>query len=398
MVKKIGNIVHESVPVSMNEDENGLVKKWGEPDLKRVIDGSLGNLHHHQVLRLLDGFDAERGAKVAGHRGYFLKGAGVLLNMALIQYGMQFLNKRDYTIMQTPYFMKHSIMSQTCQLSDFAEQLYTVLGDNSDPEETKPQPYYLIATSEQPISGYFYKEWLKEKDLPIKFAGFSSCFRKEAGAHGKDVWGIFRIHQFEKIEQFCLTTPEKSWEMQEEMIKVCEEFYQSLLLPYRIVNIVSGALNDAAAKKYDLEAWFPGYGTYRELVSCSNCTDFQSRGLEVRCGTKKSDVDKKYAHMLNSTLCATERTLCCILENYQTKDGINIPKPLQLYVGAEFLPFKKNLVEEYLKEVEEMKKETECKEKKEQAKKEKKAKKSMKTKEPKEEAKEEQKKEEVKKE
>ena len=174
---------------------------------------------------------------------------------------------------------------------------------------------YLIATSEQPISALHRNEWLEASELPYRYAGSSSCFRKEAGASGRDVWGIFRVHQFEKIEQFCLTTPDKSWEMHEEMIKIAETFYRNLELPYRVVNIVSAELNDAAAKKYDLEAWFPGYENYRELVSCSNCTDFQSRSLEVRLQTPNQK-EKVYVHMLNATLCATERTMCCILENY----------------------------------------------------------------------------------
>eukprot|EP00826_Nyctotherus_ovalis_P033879 TRINITY_DN2765_c0_g1_i7.p1 TRINITY_DN2765_c0_g1~~TRINITY_DN2765_c0_g1_i7.p1 ORF type:complete len:304 (+),score=123.97 TRINITY_DN2765_c0_g1_i7:305-1216(+) len=246
--------------------------------------------------------------------------------------------------MQTPYFMKKSVMSETAQLADFNEQLYKVEGEKDS------ETMFLIATSEQPISAYHYTEWLKESDLPLKYGGFSTCFRKEAGAHGKDLWGIFRIHQFEKIEQFCITTPEKSWEMHEDMIKVSEEFYQSLELPYRVVNIVSGELNDAAAKKYDLEAWFPGYGTYRELVSCSNCTDYQSRGLDIRCGIKKSD-EKRYVHMLNSTLCATERCMCCILENYQTNEGLKVPKVLVPYMnGVEFIPFKAELVKAFLEE------------------------------------------------
>jgi len=184
-------------------------------------------------------------------------------------------------------------------------------------------------------------EWLEAKELPIKYAGISPCFRKEAGAHGKDVWGIFRVHQFEKVEQFVITTPEESWKMHEEMIKVSEEFYQSLGLPYRIVNIASGALNDAAAKKYDLEAWFPGYNSYRELVSCSNCTDYQSRSANIRLRSDKSKDDtKKYVHMLNGTLSATERTMCCILENYQTDKGVKVPEVLIPYVGLEFLPYK----------------------------------------------------------
>jgi len=161
------------------------------------------------------------------------------------------------------------------------------------------------------------------------------------GAYGKDTWGIFRVHQFEKVEQFCLTGPEKSWEMHEEMLKTSEEFYQSLKIPYRVVNIVSGELNNAAAKKYDLEGWFPGYATFRELVSCSNCTDYQSRSLEIRCGSKKQGAhEKKYVHMLNGTLCATTRTICAILENYQTDKGVDVPEVLRPFMGGiSFMPF-----------------------------------------------------------
>lgn len=179
---------------------------------------------------------------------------------------------------------------------------------------------YLIATSEQPICGFHMGEWLEEKSLPLRYSGVSTCFRKEAGSHGKDTWGIFRVHQFEKVEQFVIVEGdlETSKKMQEEMSAVAEEFYQSLGFPYQVISIVSGALNNAAIKKLDLECWFPGYNAYRELVSCSNCTDYQSRSMEIRCGQKKlGDREKKYVHMLNSTLCATGRAICCLLETYQ---------------------------------------------------------------------------------
>jgi len=306
------------------------------------VDGkTLGKLHHHEIMQCLDMVELERGQKIAGHRGYFLKGVGVLLNQALINYGLTFLNKQNYTPLQPPFFMKQSIMNETCQLSDFEENLYKVVVHDDE------EPNFLIATSEQPISALHRQEWIEPGDLPYRYAGMSSCFRKEAGAHGRDVWGIFRVHQFEKVEQFCLTVPEQSWAMHEEMIKSAEEFYRELELPYRVVNIVSGELNDAAAKKYDLEAWFPGYGTYRELVSCSNCTDFQSRGLEVRLAVKNTK-EKVYVHMLNATLCATERTMCCILENYQTEEGVRVPKVLQPFMGGlEFLPYNKRSVEKF---------------------------------------------------
>lgn len=209
------------------------------------------------------------------------------------------------------------------------------------------EEYYLIATSEQPISSYYMNETLEKKELPIKFGGVSTCFRKEAGAHGKDTWGVFRVHQFEKVEQFCITAPEDSWTMLETMRETSEEFYKSLKLPYRVINIVSGELNDAAAKKYDLEAWFPGYDAYRELVSCSNCTDYQSRGLEIRLGSKKKSAEgqnKEYVHMLNGTLVACQRTLSCILENYQTPEGVVVPDVLQPYMGGlKLIPYTKDI-------------------------------------------------------
>ncbi|KAL2266528.1 hypothetical protein VTJ83DRAFT_5880 [Remersonia thermophila] len=332
-VRSIGNIVHESVPVSDNEDNNRVERTWAPEGVtfeKRDV------LSHHEVLDRLDGYDPERGVKVVGHRGYFLRRWGVFLNQAIINYGLEFLHERGYIPLHTPQLMLKEQMAKTAQLSQFDEELYKVSGDGQDK--------YLIATSEQPISAYHSDEWLQSKQLPLKYAGYSTCFRKEAGAHGKDVWGIFRVHEFTKVEQFCLTDPEKSWEMFDSMISTSEEFYKSLGIPYRVVAIVSGALNNAAAKKLDLEAWFPHQGEFKELVSCSNCTDYQSRDLEIRFGVKKqTDVKKTYVHCLNSTLTATTRTICAILENFQTEDGVKIPEPLRKYLpGApEFLPFAK---------------------------------------------------------
>jgi seryl-tRNA synthetase len=367
---KIGNLVHESVPIDDNEDNNKIERTWGTVE-KREINGKPGSAHHHEVLGFIGGYDAERGQKVAGHRGYYLKGYGVLLNQALIQYGMRFLFNKGYSPVQPPYFMKREIMAETAQLSDFDDQLYKIEGDTD--------PYYLIATAEQPISCMYRNEWLEKPELPIKYSGISPCFRKEAGSHGKDTWGIFRVHQFEKVEQFIISAPEDSWALHEEMIKVSEEFYQSLNLPYRVINIVSGALNDAAAKKFDLEAWFPGYDAFRELVSCSNCTDYQSRSINIRLRTDKSKSDeKKFVHMLNGTLCATERTLCCILENYQTETGVRVPEPLIPYVGTDFIPYVKEKLPGYQKE-EEKKDKKKKEEKKEEKKDVKKTEKTEKT-------------------
>lgn len=339
-VKSVGNYVHKDVPVSGTEDDNEVYTKWSPDgaDPKPMTDG----IPHHGVLAKIDGYDSMRGVKVVGHRGYCLTQYGVLLNQALINYGMHFLYKKGYTLNQPPFFMLRDQMAKTAQLSDFDEELYKVSEGNDKPELDK----YLIATSEQPLSVLHSDEWLGDKDLPIKYAGYSTNFRKEAGSHGKDAWGIFRIHQFEKIEQFLLTSPEKSWAAFDDMMATSEEFYQSLGLPYRVIGIVSGALNNAASRKKDLEAWFPvtGGGEYKELVSCSNCTDYQSRELEIRFGVKKATGGRKeYVHALNGTLCATERTLCCILENYQTPEGFRVPKVLQKYLPDEdeFIPFTK---------------------------------------------------------
>jgi seryl-tRNA synthetase len=339
-VKTVGNYVHDSVPVSDNEDNNAVQRTWAPEGVtveKRPV------LSHHEVLLRLDGYDPERGVKVVGHRGYFLRQWGVFLNQALINYGLEFLTQRNYTALQTPQFMLKDYMAKTAQLEAFDEELYKVV--DGEPHNDK----YLIATSEQPISAFHADEWLIGKDLPIRYAGYSTCYRREAGSHGRDAWGIFRVHQFEKIEQFLLTDPEKSWEAFDDMIAISEEFYKTLGLPYQVVAIVSGALNNAASKKYDLEAWFPFQGEYKELVSCSNCTDYQSRALEIRYGTKtQTETKKKYVHALNSTLCATSRAMCCILENHQTEDGLRVPEPLRKYLpGApDFIPFSKELPKE----------------------------------------------------
>lgn len=344
-VNQVGNIVHPSVVVSNDEENNELVRTWMPENVKEVgqvatCTGAEAKLSHHEILLRLDGYDPERGVKITGHRGYFFRNYGVFLNQALINYGLSFLASKGYTPLQAPVMMNKDVMAKTAQLSEFDEELYKVL----DGDDEK----YLIATSEQPISAYHSGEWFEkpQEQLPVRYVGYSSCFRREAGSHGKDAWGVFRVHAFEKIEQFVLAEPDKSWEEFDRMISLSEEFYQSLGLPYRVVGIVSGELNNAAAKKYDLEAWFPYQKEYKELVSCSNCTDYQSRNLEIRCGIKKmGDREKKYVHCLNSTLCATQRALCCVLENYQTEDGLKVPEVLRKYIPGEpeFLPYVKEL-------------------------------------------------------
>ncbi|XP_050274185.1 serine--tRNA ligase isoform X1 [Quercus robur] len=326
----IGNLVHDSVPVDNDEANNKVVRSWGEKRLEPKLK------NHVDLVELLGIADLKKGADIAGGRGFYLKGDGVRLNQALINFGLDFLEKRGYTLLQTPFFMRKEVMAKCAQLAQFDEELYKVTGEGDDK--------YLIATAEQPLCAYHLEDWIHPSELPIRYAGYSSCFRKEAGAHGRDTLGIFRVHQFEKVEQFCITSPDnnESWDMHEEMIKNSEDFYKMLNLPYQVVSIVSGALNDAASKKYDLEAWFPASQAYRELVSCSNCTDYQARRMETRYGQKKSNEQtKKYVHLLNSTLTATERTMCCILENYQRENGVEIPEALREFMGGKtFLPFK----------------------------------------------------------
>ncbi|KAF7559266.1 hypothetical protein G7046_g4901 [Stylonectria norvegica] len=337
----VGNYVHESVPVSDNEDNNEVIRTWKPEGFSEANKQSLS---HHEVLWRLGGYDPIRGVKLVGHRGYCLTGYGMFLNMALINYGMETLFNKGYTPNQPPFFLDRDQMAKTAQLSQFDEELYRVSEGNEKADSDK----YLIATSEQPLSCLHADEWVLPGELPIKYAGYSTCFRKEAGSHGRDAWGVFRVHQFEKVEQFVLCNPDDSWQHFDEMMATSEEFYQSLKLPYQVVAIVSGALNNAAAKKQDLEAWFPYQSEYKELVSCSNCTDYQTRELEIRHGSKKGKTivgggKKEYVHALNATLCATERTLCCVLENYQTEEGLVVPEVLRKYIPGqpEFLPYVK---------------------------------------------------------
>uniref|UniRef100_A0A3P8TUX3 Serine--tRNA ligase, cytoplasmic n=1 Tax=Amphiprion percula TaxID=161767 RepID=A0A3P8TUX3_AMPPE len=329
-LREIGNLLHPSVPISNDEDADNKVERTsGDCSVQKKYS-------HVDLVVMVDGFDGERGAVVKTQRHFYF-GPLVFLEQALINYALRILYSKNYTMLYTPFFMRKEVMQEVAQLSQFDEELYKVIGKSSEKsDDNSIDEKYLIATSEQPIAAFLREEWLNPEDLPIRYAGFSTCFRQEVGSHGRDTRGIFRVHQFEKIEQFVYASPHdgKSWEMFDEMIGTAEEFYQSLGIPYRIVNIVSGALNHAASKKLDLEAWFPGSGAFRELVSCSNCTDYQARRLRIRYGQTKKMMDKaEFVHMLNATMCATTRVMCAILENYQTEEGIVVPEKLR-----EFMP------------------------------------------------------------
>jgi len=314
----IPNLIHESVPIGADQTANKEIKKWGEPPR---LDFKVKD--HVDFSTSLDLVDLERAAKVAGARFYFLKNDLVQLNQALIQYALDFLSKKKYNLIQPPYMINHNSMEGAIITEDFENVIYKVEGED----------LYLIGTSEHAIAAMHSNEILNGTKLPIRYAGVSPCFRKEAGAHGKDQKGIFRVHQFEKIEQFVFSRPEDSWKEHELMLSIAEEFYKNLGIPYKVMLLSSGNMGKISAKTYDIEAWMGGQNAYREIVSCSNCLDYQARRLKIRFRDKTNE-QTQYLHTLNSTLVATTRTLVAIMENFQTKDGhINVPEVLQRYVG-----------------------------------------------------------------
>ncbi len=315
----IPNIPDKTVPYGKDESDNVEIRRWGEfPNFKfRPKD-------HIDLGLKLDFIDIERAAKVAGSRFYYLKGNLVLLNFALIKFGLDFMRKKGFTIVQTPYMLRRDVVAGCVALSDFKDAIYKVEGEN----------LYLLATSEHSIAGLHKDEILGGKILPLKYAGISPCYRKEAGAHGRDTKGIFRVHQFEKVEQFAFCKPNDSWEIHELLLRNAEEILQLLNIPYRVMNVCIGDLGTVAAKKFDLEAWLPGQGKYREVVSCSNCLEYQARRLNIRY-RERPNQKPLFVHTLNSTAIATERTLIAIMENYQEKDcSIRIPKILKPYMNG----------------------------------------------------------------
>jgi len=313
----IPNVLHESVPCG-DDSANKEIRKWGAaPQFDFEVKD------HIDISESLNLLELERAAKTAGARFYYLKGDLVMLNQALIQFGLDFLSEKGYTMFQPPYMINRKSMEGAVILDDFEDVIYKV----------EDQDLYLIGTSEHAMVSMYSDEILDGNSLPARCAAISPCFRKEAGAHGKDQKGIFRVHQFEKIEQFAFSKPEDSWKEHENMIAITEEFFQKLGIPHRVVLLSSGDMGKISAKTYDLEVWMASQNAYREAVSCSNCLDYQSRRLKIRFRDKTNE-DTQYIHTLNSTLVATERTMVTIMENFQTKDGhVNIPNVLQKYMG-----------------------------------------------------------------
>jgi seryl-tRNA synthetase len=314
----IPNLIHKTVPVGVDETANKEIKKWGTiPEFDFKIND------HVDISEKLGLVDLERAAKVAGSRFYYLKNDLVRLNQSLIHYALDFLSKKEYSLIQPPYMINRQSMEGAVIADDFEEVIYKV--DEED--------LYMIGTSEHAMAAMHSKEIIEGKDLPLRYAGVSPCFRKEAGAHGRDQKGIFRVHQFDKIEQFVFSRPEDSWKEHERMLAITEEFYQKLEIPYKVVLLSTGDMGKISAKTYDIEAWMAGQNAYREIVSCSNCLDYQARRLKIRFRDKTNE-DTQYLHTLNSTLIATTRIMVSIMENFQTKDGhIKIPNVLQNYMG-----------------------------------------------------------------
>ncbi len=314
----IPNLIHESVPIGKDESANREIKKWGKiPEFNFKVND------HIDISENLDLVDLERAAKVAGARFYYLKNDLVRLNQSLIHYALDFLAEKNYSLIQPPYMINRQSMEGAIIADDFEEVIYKI--ENED--------LYMIGTSEHAMAAMHSDEIIEGKDLPLRYAGVSPCFRKEAGAHGRDQKGIFRVHQFDKIEQFVFARPEESWKEHERMLSVAEDFYQNLEIPYKVMLLSSGDMGKVSAKTYDIEAWMAGQNAYREIVSCSNCLDYQARRLKIRF-REKTNEETQYLHTLNSTLIATSRVLVSIMENFQTKDGhVVIPKVLQKYMG-----------------------------------------------------------------
>lgn len=321
---RLPNILHESVPQGTDDTENVEIRKVGTP---RTFDFELVN--HGQLAADHGWADFERATKTSGSGFYFLKGNLVLLDLALQRFTLDLLMEKGYTPVAPPYMINRKSYEEVTDLDDFEKVMYKIDGDDA----------YLIATSEHPIAAMYQDEIFEEKDLPIRMAGISPCFRREIGSHGLDTKGLFRVHQFHKIEQFVYCKPENSWEIHEELRENAEEVFQKLGLPYRIVNICTGDIGTVAAKKYDIEAWMPRENAYREVVSCSNCTAYQATRLNIKVRDSKDFESKQYVHTLNSTAIATSRAMRAILENYQQEDGsVAVPSVLIPYMnGKEFL-------------------------------------------------------------
>lgn len=316
---RLPNILHESVPFGKDEHDNVVIRVVGK---KPEFDFEPKN--HVEILQNLGLIDLERAAKVAGNGFFYLKEDLVLLDQAIQRFAIDFLRKRGYILINPPYMLRKDAYLGVTDLDAFHDVLYKI----------EDEDLYMIATAEHPIGAMFMNEILDKKDLPLKFVGVSPCFRKEVGSHGKYTKGLFRVHQFHKVEQFIFCLPEDSWKLHEELQKNSEDLYQALGLHYRVVNVCTGDIGSIAAKKYDTEVWMAD-DQFREIGSNSNCTDYQARRLNIRFREKEGQPTAGFVHTLNNTALATSRTIIAIVEQFQQKDGsVVIPKVLRPYMNG----------------------------------------------------------------
>ncbi|OLS28647.1 MAG: Serine--tRNA ligase [Candidatus Heimdallarchaeota archaeon LC_2] len=328
LLDRIPNLLHNTVPYGVDDTANQTLRTWGE-----LPTFDFEPKDHHELLELLDIAELERARKTSGAGFYFLKNEGAILEYALLRYGMEVIMEKGISLLSTPTMVRKVMLYGTGFLPLGEEDIYKIEGKDLN----------LIGTSEVALGGMHQDEVFLENELPTRYAGISNCFRTEASATTKDDKGIFRVHEFKKVEMFTFTKPEDSWDEQERMLEIAEEIFKGLEMPYQIVNICTGDIGSVAARKYDIEVWMPGQKRYREVVSCSNCTDYQSRRLNIKYRAKEGSKPIGFVHTLNSTAITTTRPMVAILENYQQKDGtVLIPKVLQKYTGfKEMKPKKK---------------------------------------------------------
>ena len=316
----IPNILHQDVPKGADESGNTVHSVYGDKPIFEFEPRT-----HNELIEMNKWVDLKRAAKISGSRFFFLKGDLARLEMALQNYTVDFLRQRGFTFVQPPVMMNRKAYEGVTDLGDFETVMYGVEPDN----------YYMIATSEHPLTAMYMEETIPEDQLPLKIVGVSPCFRREVGSHGQSDLGIWRVHQFTKIEQIVITRPEESWQMHEELLQNCIDLWNDLQIHYEVVNICTGDMGTVAARKYDLEAWIPGAGQYKEIVSCSNCTDYQANRLQIKYG-QPGHANQPIVHTLNSTAVATSRALVAIMEQNQLADGrVTIPLPLVNYMGGQ---------------------------------------------------------------
>jgi len=316
---RLPNLLHESVPYGKDDQDNVEIKRWGKKP-----EFSFKPKSHAEIAEALGIVDFERAAKTAGSGFYYLRNEFALLDHALQRFAIDFLLGRGYALIEPPFMLRKAAYEGVTDLSDFESVMYKIDGED----------LYLIATSEHSLGSMLMNETLLADDLPIKLCGISPCFRREIGQHGRYTKGIFRVHQFHKVEQFIFCKPEESWDLHEELQRNSELLYEKLGLHYRVVNVCTGDMGSIAAKKYDIECWMAD-GVFRETGSNSNCTDYQARRLNIKYRLKEGAPPEGFVHTLNNTAIATSRTMIAIIEQYQQEDGtIRVPDALQPYMNG----------------------------------------------------------------